>query len=203
MPAISQEKVDARRRLIIDAAEAQIAQSGLASLSARTVAKNAGFSTGLIYVHFDDFDEVILRANSRFIAKLDAALADASIPSASVTDRYVALALTYLRVGLEHRRQWAALFEHRMAEGKSLPEWHLAEHLHMFRHIAEPLRELAPKLSDAERYSLARAIYSAVHGIVSLSIETRLGEVPVEELKRHLTLIVTSLVAGLEKTLAV
>jgi AcrR family transcriptional regulator len=202
MPAISQEKRDARKESIIDAAEAQIAQFGLPNITARTVAKAAGCSAGLIYVHFGDFDQLILRANSRFIAKLDAALAEAAIPSASVTDRYVALALTYLRVGLEHRRQWAALFEHRMAEGKELPEWHLEEHLRMFRHIAEPLGELAPKLSEAERYSLARAIYSAVHGVVSLSIETRLGEVPVEELKRQLTLVVTSLVAGLEKTLA-
>ncbi|MBY3150901.1 TetR/AcrR family transcriptional regulator [Rhizobium laguerreae] len=201
MPAISQEKIDARKESIIDAAEAQITRSGLSSVSARTVAKAAGCSTSLIYVHFDNFDEVILRANSRFIAKLDAALAEASIPSASVADRYVALALTYLRVGLEHRRQWAALFEHRMADGRPLPDWHLAEHLYMFRHIADPLRELAPKLSEAERYSLARAIYSAVHGLVSLGIETRLGQVPVEELKRQLTLIVSSLVAGLGTTL--
>lgn len=201
MPAISQEKVDARKESIVDAAEALIAEQGLASVSARTVAKAAGCSSSLIYVHFSDFDEVILRANSRFIDKLDAALAESSIPSAPVADRYVALALTYLRIGLSQRRQWAALFEHRMTDGKPLPDWHLEEHLRMFRHIAEPLKELAPSLIEAKRYALARTIYSAVHGIVSLSIETRLGQVPVKDLEDQIELFVRSLVAGLELTL--
>lgn len=202
MPAISQEKLDARKETIIDAAEALIAETGLSSVSARTVAKAAGCSPSLIYLHFSDFDEVILRANSRFIDKLDAALAESSIPSASITDRYVALALTYLRIGLSHRRQWAALFEHRMPNGRPLPEWHLEEHLRMFRHIAEPLRELAPSLTEEKRNALARTIYSAVHGIVSLSIETRLGQVPVKELEAQIELFVGSLVAGLRQTLS-
>lgn len=197
MPAISQEKLDARKDTIIDAAEALIAETGLSSVSARTVAKAAGCSPSLIYLHFSDFDDVILRANSRFIDKLDAALAESSIPSASVTDRYVALALTYLRVGLAHRRQWAALFEHRMTDGKPLPDWHLEEHLRMFRHIAEPLRELAPSMTEEKRNALARTIYSSVHGIVSLSIETRLAEVPVPELEEQLVLFVRALVRGL------
>jgi AcrR family transcriptional regulator len=201
MPAISQEKVDAKKTSIVDAAETLIVEQGLASVSARTVAKAAGCSSSLIYVHFSNFDEVVLRANSRFIGKLDAALAGSSIPRAPIADRYVALALTYLRFGLQHRRQWAALFEHRMADGKPLPDWHLQEHLRMFRHIAEPLQALAPSLTEGQRYALARTIYSSVHGIVSLSIETRLGQVPVLELENQITLFVRSFVAGLELTL--
>lgn len=144
----------------------------------------------------------MLAANSRFIAKLDAALAEASIPEASVAERYVALALTYLRFGLANRRQWAALFEHRMPEGKPLPDEHLLEHLMLFRHVAEPLRELAPSLDEHRRNALARTIYSSVHGIVSLSIETRLGRVPVPELEDQIEFFVRSLVAGLAVTLA-
>lgn len=201
VPAISEDKINARKSSIIDAAEAQIAEFGLASVSARTVAKAAGCSPSLLYLYFEDFDTIILHANSRFIGKLDAALAGALVPSASVSDKYVALAFTYLRIGLAHRRQWAALFEHRMPDGKPLPAWHLEEHLRMFRHVAEPLCELAPSLSEAERNALARTIYSSVHGIVSLSIEARLGQVPVAELERQLELFVRALVAGLETKL--
>nr|WP_250808099.1 TetR/AcrR family transcriptional regulator [Neorhizobium tomejilense] len=193
--------MEARKEAIIDAAEAQIARSGLGSISARTVAKEAGCSTSLIYLHFEDFDEVILRANSRFIAKLDAALAVASTEYQAITDKYVALAKTYLNVGLKYRRQWAALFEHRMTDGKPLPEWHLTEHFNMFRHVAEPLAALDVALTENERNALARTIYSSVHGVVSLSIETRLGQVPTAELEDQLELFVRSLVIGLEATL--
>jgi AcrR family transcriptional regulator len=202
MPAISPEKMEARKDAIIDAAEASIAEIGLGELSARAVAKRAGCSTSLIYLHFEDFDEVILRANSRFIAKLDAALAEASAANEGIADKYVALAKTYLHVGLRYRRQWAALFEHRMADGRPLPEWHLAEHLNMFRHVAEPLAFLNEGMDDEERWSLARTIYSSVHGVVSLSIEKRLGQVPTEKLEVQLELFVRSLVRGLEVTLA-
>lgn len=196
MPVISQEKIEARREAIVDAAEALIAESGLSSVSARSVAKRADCSTSLIYLHFKDFDEVVLRANSRFIARLDAALA-AGAASQSVADRYVELALVYLRFGLANRPQWSALFEHRMADGRPLPEWHLEEHLRLFRHISEPLGKLLPDMGLDDRNRLARTIYSAVHGIVSLSIERRLGEVPVTELEGQIELVVRAMVGGL------
>ncbi|MDW9478688.1 TetR family transcriptional regulator [Sinorhizobium meliloti] len=196
MPA-TREQIEARSERIVDAAEAQIAASGVGSLTARAVAEAAGCSTGLIYRNFGDLDGLILRANSRFIAKLDAELGKAAIPDASVADRYVALALTYLRFGLKHRRQWAALFEHRMPGGQPLPEWHLEEHMRLFRHVAGPMAELAPSMTERERNALARTIYSSVHGIVSLSIETRLGQVPVPDLEEQLVLFVRALVRGL------
>ncbi len=198
---VTREQIAARRRSILDAAETLIAKEGLGSLTARGVAEAAGCSVGLIYRNFEDLDGLILEANSRFIGKLDEALGRCAANEERMPEKYVALALTYLRFGLAHRRQWAALFEHRMPDGKPIPEWHLLEHLAMFRHVAEPLAQMAPALPADERDALARTIYSAVHGIVSLSIETRLGQVPVGELERQIELFVRALVAGLQVTL--
>lgn len=200
MPA-TPAQVEERKDKVIAIAERIIAEDGVSALSARRVSADAGFSVGMIYANFGDLDGVVLAANSRFIARLDAALADVSSRGGTVTDRYLILAKTYLHFGLANRRQWAALFEHRMGNGKPLPHWHLEEHLRMFRHIAEPLGELAPGLDEKSRNALARSIYSAVHGVVSLSVETRLGQVPVPEIEKQLEIVVKSLVIGLETVL--
>lgn len=196
------DKIEARREKVLDTAEKIIARDGVSALTARSVAKESGLSVGLIYSHFGDLDGLVLAANSRFIAKLDAALAEAPVSGTSVTERYTELALTYLRFGIDHRRQWAALFEHRMAGGRAIPDWHLEEHLRMFRHVAEPLLDLAPGMPEADRYALARTIYSSVHGIVSLGLETRLGKVPVADLEGQVEQFVAALVIGLETTLS-
>jgi hypothetical protein len=44
---------------------------------------------------------------------------------------------------------------------------------------------------------LARSLFSAVHGIVTLGLEEKLGALSLEELRNQTTLIVSAIVTGL------
>jgi hypothetical protein len=68
-------------------------------------------------------------------------------------------------------RLWRNLFEFAPPPGKTPPDWAAGKDTHLIRHICEPLRVLMAEADEAERFLMARTLFSAVHGIVSLGLE--------------------------------
>ena len=134
------------REELILAAERSIAAGGLAALKSRELAREIGVANGAVYNLVDDMDELILRVGSRTLARLDAALTSAeSNGPASPRETLVRIAVAYCDFAAENLELWRALFEHRMAPGKPVPEWAVDEQMNLFRHIYRPLAELFPK----------------------------------------------------------
>jgi AcrR family transcriptional regulator len=199
-----------RRRLreaLVDAAERVVAGSGLGSLKARDLAREVGCALGAIYTVFPDLDTLILTVNSRTLALLDRHLTESGGigPDAgtveepeAATRRLVALADGYLEFAAQNRYRWQALFAHRMTEGRPVPDWHRAEQMRLFSYVEEPLRALQADLVEEDRPLLARSLFSAVHGIVSLGLEEKLTNVPLPKLRRQLELLVAAMARGLQ-----
>lgn len=201
--------VDRRERLrtaLVDAAEAIIARDGLAALRARDVAAAAGCALGAIYNAFDDLDAIVFAVNMRTLALLDRDLGEAlrrkpSAGSVKAADpdlaRLIRLALAYLEFAATHNPRWRALFEHRISDGQTVPPLYVAEQNRIFLLVEEPLRAIKPGLAAGELTQLARAVFSAVHGVVSLGLEQKLGEIPPRRLREQTTAVVTALARGL------
>lgn len=190
------KRQDLKERLI-DAAEARIAENGLAGLRARDVTADAGCALGGLYTVFADLDLLILHVNSRTLARLDIALRDAARDIADPGETLLALACAYLRFAFENRTLWAALFDHRMAEGGAVPDWHLEEHSILIAHIVAPLARLQPHLAGEALAIRARTLFSAVHGIVKISLEDRFVGLPQAELEIELVAFITLLARGM------
>lgn len=188
-----------KKDLILDVAERQVSAGGLKSMTIRTIADEIGGASSSMYYHFKDLDELVLRVNSRTISVLDGRLARAATDAEGmgVAILFEKLALAYLHFAIEHPMQFAALFEHRMTGDAPIPEWHLAEHYALFRHVERPLGSLGLAMSDDERRVLARTIYSAVHGIVHLAMQGRLIALPVPVIEQQLRVITHVLADGL------
>ncbi|QEL25150.1 TetR/AcrR family transcriptional regulator [Bosea sp. F3-2] len=191
-----------RQRIqLIDAAERAIAEKGLAGLKARELAQEIGCALGAIYNLVQDMDELVLRVGSRTLARLDAALSVAApqAPSspAEAADALVAVALAYAAFARDYLRLWRVLFEHRMAEGSTVPDWAVSEQMTMFRHILGPLGVLLPDGSEAERVLLSRTLFSAVHGVVLVGLEEKLIAVPRRELDHEIEKLVRLVSSGL------
>ncbi|MBB4198315.1 hypothetical protein CCR94_22825 [Rhodoblastus sphagnicola] len=187
----AEERRGAQRERLIDAAERTVAESGHVALKARELAAAVGVSLGGVYNLVGDLDELLLRVSARTLRRLDAALAaeDADDP----TERLVAIALTYCRFARDNLSLWRALFEHHPAEA---PDWHVEIQLGLFRHLAEPLRRIAPDKSEPQRQMLARTWFSAVHGVVLLGLAEMLVAVPYDALEAQIAEMVRALCAG-------
>jgi AcrR family transcriptional regulator len=191
----------ALRTRLIDAAERTIAENGLAALKARDLAQEAGCAVGTIYNVFEHLDELVLCVGARTLAMLDDALGAARSSrrnglTEDATAELVRLALAYLEFAAAHRVRWRALFEHRMSEGRALPGWFVEQQHALFAQVERPLVALLPELDADARHTLARTLFSAVHGIVALGLEEKLVSLPLPELRDQLVAAVRAITTG-------
>lgn len=189
------KREDLKARLI-EAARTRIEAGGLLALRARDVTQDAGCALGGLYTVFEDLHDLVFHVNSTTLAALERSLDLETLRALPPADRLRHLARGYLRFALENRNLWQALFEHRLPEGRNVPQWHLDEHLFLIGHIAEPLREVEPEMSEEQRAIRARTLFGAVHGVISISLEGRFVGLPVESLEQELDDFVRTIAAG-------
>ena len=105
------------------------------------------------------------------------------------------LGQTYFAFVLDNPRLWSAIFEvGYRGEGEEVkPE---AEHARLIGHIVRPLAELLPDMEAPRRVLVARALFAAVHGIVSLGQQSRFMPVPPAEVAAQITFIVEAFCDG-------
>jgi AcrR family transcriptional regulator len=179
----TQERREKLRQALVEVAERRIAANGCTALTARDVAGEAGCAVGAIYNIFSDMDAMVAAVNSRTVARLEAAVAAAFARDPSSTQPKRALTLlgqTYFEFVMANPQLWSAIFELGFRASKDLPQWQVAEHVHLLGHIVKPLRML----------------FSAVHGIVSLGQQRRFMAVPPAEIAAQITFIVEAFCDG-------
>jgi len=199
------ERKQILKMALIAAAERAVAAHGLAGLKARSLAAEAGCAVGAIYNVVADLDDLALAVNSRTHAALEEVLTAATgvdpgktaVGTERAVARLIRMANAYLNFAATNRMRWRALFEHRLPAGKPMPDWYLGEQTRLFGYIEQPLRDLLPSMAPEQRAMLARTMFSATHGIVTLGLEEKLGAVSLEELRNQTTLIVSAIVTGL------
>jgi AcrR family transcriptional regulator len=191
----------ALREQLIDAAERTIASKGLAALKARDLAREAGCAVGTIYNVFEHLDELVLCVGSRTLTMLERALGAvrSERPRSSTEDArddLVRLALAYLEFAATYTVRWRALFEHRMSDGRPLPDWFVEQQHGLFAQVELPLGALLHGLDQTVRRGLARTVFSAVHGIVALGLEEKLAPLSLSDLGSQLAATVRAIATG-------
>jgi AcrR family transcriptional regulator len=184
-----------RRILMLDIARDLIAAKGLRSLKVRDVAEAAGCSIGSVYNEFGDFDGLILTVNRQTVQALTTRLIGVAADDA--IRQLHGLAATYLEFATTHANLLRSLFEHRMEDDRPFPEDILQMVMQAFELMYPPLVRLLPERDPHDIALLARILFSAVHGIISLGLEERMVAVPPEALRQQLQQFVDTHLAGL------
>ena len=182
---------------LVDAAEAVIAQAGLAGLRARDLAEAAGCSVGAIYGVFPTLDALIMAVNDRTLSALQDALDRQTWPD-DPAEQLAGFASSYLAFAAAHPARWAALFQHRLPPDQTVAADYAARQDRLFTRVAEPIARLCPHLPQSELPVLSRTLFSAVHGVVQLGLEQKLADRRLPELHLHLRWIVETITRGLQ-----
>lgn len=172
---------------LLEAAVKCVSLHGINNVRARTVVEEADCALGTIYKCFKDFDDLLLRVNSRTLNTLGEALDDALTNSPDHENPLKVLALAYAEFARENLNLWLALFDHRMPPGVPVPNWHLEEHAALFTRLTDLLASSGVGLSAEAASIRARTYFAAIHGVVSISLQDRFIGVPQEELESELT----------------
>ncbi|HVG52327.1 MAG TPA: WHG domain-containing protein [Xanthobacteraceae bacterium] len=191
------------KNALIDAAEKMISREGLAGIRARSLAFEVGCAVGAIYNVVSDIDDLIFAVNERTLLALErdlnAAMARASDLSgaALAIEKLSWMARAYLDFAIDNGMRWRAMFDHRLAEGRAIPDRYRAGQRRLFGYIEEPLRELVPQATPERWAILARSLFSAVHGMISLGLDEKLGAVALADLREQVAFMTASLARGM------
>lgn len=193
------DKTDARRDALrgklTDIAERQIAESGLASLKARSLATEAGCSVGAIYNVFEDLNGLVMAVNGRTFLRMGKEIGAAleAGPDGPPQRRLVVMSCAYLSFAAQNENLWRCLFDLRMEAGEDVPDWYHAALDNLFALIRAPLAEIFPSHSPEDLTLLTRALFSSVHGIVLLGLEERISGVPRDQIERMIEMVLLNL----------
>lgn len=190
MTSKAQERRNTLHDRLIDLAETQIAQEGLVTLKARPLAQAAGCSVGAIYNVFDDLGEVTIAVNARTFGKLGRHIAEHLADKHDLPPhaQLIEMSFAYLDYAIAHPNLWRALFELSTSTHVDVPDWYKAELTQLFDHIEAPVRACFPNLAPDDATLLSRALFSSVHGIVTLGLENRVSGVSHEQIRQMITM---------------
>jgi AcrR family transcriptional regulator len=193
--SLRDRKKDKRRQTLIEVARREIEANGLRSLKIRDIASAANCSIGSIYNEFGDFDGLILTVNRETVQRLDGVLS--SVPVRDAVEQLLGLAEAYLGFFAEHANLLRSLFEHRMENDRPFPDDLLQMVMRTFALMHAPMVRLLPDKDPVEVALLARTMFSAVHGIISLGLEDRMVAVPPKSLRANVTRFVRTHLIGM------
>lgn len=163
------------RATLMDACLRLIETEGLAAVSLRRVAREAGVSSGAPYHHFAD-RAALLSALSvdgfqQLAADLTAARAAADTPLAALSD----LGASYIRFSREHPAQFQLMFRPELSQPDKHPDAHIAGDT-AFGVLEDTVAEAVATgaLSADRAETLAVAWWGLAHGLASLWLDGQL-----------------------------
>ena len=184
-----------RRRALKDRliviAERRIAEEGPDKLRARDLAAEAGCAVGAIYTVFEDLNDLVLAVNARTSTRIGAAVAEAVAANPDPWQQLAAIAVAYHRFAAENTHAWRALFDIRRDRRAAPPDWYLSDMDRLLAVIEAALVELLPGMEAGGRRLLARAVFSSIHGIVSLGLDETSAGVPAREIDRMIEMVLS------------
>jgi AcrR family transcriptional regulator len=190
------KKDDLRARLLRIAGK-HIEKHGYSALRARDITAEAGSALGGLYTVFDDLDALVVAVNSETLQTLDEVVLATVTGTEPPAQQLLMLGQRYLDFARQNPRRWRALFEHRLPEGTAFPDSHIANQARLLMHIAKPLAQLQPGLSEVDLMIRARTMFAAVHGIVSISLDNRFVGLATETLDQEIDRFIRLLLAGI------
>lgn len=186
---------DKLKTTIVLVARELLANEGLQGLQARRIAQSANCSVGTIYNLYGSLDMVVVAANAETLAELHDKLAEAAHGQANLTERLNAMAQTYLRFAVDRTLEWRAIFEHRFANKTTVPEWYRENQSELFALVEQALA--SDVNAEDQRQEAARALFSAVHGVIALALDEKLGDFDQPRTERQVSFIVNAVARGL------
>lgn len=161
---------------------------GLEQVKARAIAKQVGVSVGSIYNMFGSVDDLLQVANTHILAEmgrkgqinaaeceneLTRKIANGEVddtPQAKLLFRFLSLAKTYMDFVENNANRWGAMlaFNQNRSEGVA-DEWYMDQQVALFDLVGNVLDSTYLGANSQTRFVAARALWSAVHGIVTMN----------------------------------
>jgi AcrR family transcriptional regulator len=188
----SQEEI---KEMVLKAAETIVIEESFAELKVRKIAMEIGYTVGSIYMVFDNMADLIMHVKARTLDDIAEQLSQVENDT-NAEKSIEQLANTYLLYAEQNFNRWSMIFEHRLAEDEVVPAWYQQKIDRVFRIVESQFKKLSTTHADEQRHLAARALWSGIHGICTLSLTGKLDLVGVKNVENTVVLLVDSFIKG-------
>ena len=192
----SEHSRDEIKELALIAAEEIVIQEGFSGLSARKIANTIGYNQAMIYHIYSNLDELILRVNSRTLAKLYITIQQASANCRTPRTCLIAACHAYIDFALDNRFLWSMIYEHILPDDVTKPAWYQSSIDKLFIFVEELITPLSDQLTHQQIEQAAQTLWCGVHGICVLTVTKKL-EMDVKGMKILSDSLVNNYLTGL------
>ncbi|GGE78269.1 TetR/AcrR family transcriptional regulator [Sphingomonas prati] len=155
--------------LILDAAAALVAETGLARFSSREVARRIGYSIGTLHNVFGTADRLVTAINTRSFG-LWAAYLRGRLAAAPDGDRIAALVDGYFDFARANTHLWTAIYDHRLPPDTTLPDADQQARGVLTEIVIGEVAHALGRPADERVAALARSLIATVHGHCAFAI---------------------------------
>ena len=175
MAGIREQKRAELKAKLLSSTIKRIQQNGIASLRARDLAKDAGCALGAIYNIYEDLDELVFYAKVEIFRRMEIDLAEVMRTSSDLSplEQMRKLTASYYDFARQNTMLWTALFTGDLTDRRDVPDWYQEALRRLMGHISGPLKQINPNQTNDELSLKTRALFSAIHGIILLTIQDR------------------------------
>ncbi|MDO9425084.1 MAG: TetR/AcrR family transcriptional regulator [Methylobacter sp.] len=178
------------REMVLDAAETIIINEGYSALKVRRIAMDIGYTVGSVYMVFDNMADLVIHIKANTVDNLTEQLQQ--VPDC-VPEQYIAeLAKAYLQFSSRNFNRWSMIF----VQDAEIPEWYRHKINQISSQIEAPFAKLAPSCSTQQHKQAARALWSGVHGICTLSLTGKQNAEDISDMENTVELLVESFIGG-------
>lgn len=182
------------RELVISNSIDLINESAFVNFSTRKVASKIGYSVGTLYNVFDNHDDIILHVNERTIDDFYEFL-QKCLKENTTEHPIKVLAENYFRYAKENYNLWSVLFEYKLHDLKTHPEWYRKKIDRLVAMTEEQLEAIVP--DQRKRNISAKLLWTGIHGITILTFSDKLRAVADESVDVLIDSFVKLYLAGL------
>lgn len=184
--------------MVLNAAEMIVVEEGFDKLKVRKIALEVGYTVGSIYMVFENMADLVMHIKGRTLDDIATQLN--SIDQDNTAEQRIALlAKTYLLFASENFNRWRMIFEHQLADDEQIPDWYQQKVHQIFSIVETQFKQLSSTHTEEESKQAARALWSGVHGICTLSLTGKLDLLGVDNIEKTVDLLVSGFIQGWKK----
>lgn len=187
MTRIKRTKVEIAE-LIVNTSFEMVKEHSHSNLSTRKIAKNIGYTVGIIYHLFQSVEDIFLKINAITIDNMLRQLNESIEAIQDPIEKLRAAAYCYHDFSIANFHLWQLLFEYRF-QNIEIPAWYQTKIDALYEFIDSLTKKVHLQL---DQNSGAVIFWSGIHGIVSLTSHGKLermrfqpGKVLIQEFLNH------------------
>lgn len=178
------------KEMVLDAAETIIINEGYSALTVRKIAVEIGYTVASIYMVFTNMADLVMHIKANTMDELTQQLQQ--VPGCAPERQIVELAKAYLQFAAKNHNRWNMIY----VQDAEFPEWYRQKISLIFGLLETQFALLTPGCSTQQSKQAARALWSGVHGICTLSLPDKLDIAGIDDIENAIELLVESFING-------